>query len=136
MAKPIIKLNIKKVEARLLHHLKAKMNEVCLRLVAFVKNSMSISNLGGTNPSAPGSTPNIGTGALKRSITFKVESNRSEVVGSYGVGRGPASAYAKRLELGFTGRDSAGRLINQLPRPFIKPAYQLNKRRIKQILTG
>lgn len=149
MAKPIIKLNIQKVQARLVQHLTAKMNEVCLRLVAFVKNSMTVSNLGGKNPSSPGSTPNIGTGALKRSITFKVKVLNNEVVGAYGVGKGLASAYAKRLELGFSGTVNVrehsrnGKTIKaysyhvaQMPRPFIKPAYQLNKKRIKKILTS
>lgn len=135
MAKPIIRLNIRRVEKNLIKYLKKKMLEVVVRLDAYAKNSMTVSNAGGTNPSAPGNTPNIGTGTLKRSITHKVGTERNAVVGVYGVARGPASAYARRLELGFVGRDTKGRLHNQLPRPFIKPAYQKNKRKIKQILT-
>ena len=135
MAKPIIRLNIRRVEKNLIRYLKKRMLEVVVRLDAYVRNSMVVSNAGGINPSAPGQAPHIGTGALKRSITHKVRVEKNEVVGVYGVAKGPASVYAKRLELGFVGRDTKGRLYNQQPRPFIKPAYQNNKRKIKQILT-
>ena len=136
MVKPILRLNIKKVEQNLLRHLERRMNEVVTRLVTFVKNSMTVSNLGGANPSSPGEAPHIGTAALKRSITFEVTVLNNEVIGTYGTQMGPSSNYARRLELGFVGRDSKGRLHSQAPRPFIRPAYSLNKRKIRRILRG
>lgn len=148
MAKPIIRLNLRRVEKNLIAHLKKRMLEVVVRLDAFVRNSMNTSNYGGKNPSAPGSTPNVGLGTLKRSITHAVRIDGNEVVGIYGVAKGQASAYAKRLELGFSGtvnvkahtrKGKAVRAysyhVTQQPRPFIKPAYQKNKRQIKKILT-
>jgi hypothetical protein len=148
MSKPIIRFNLKKVEKNLIKHLKKKMLEVVVRLDAYARNSMTVSNQQGKNPSAPGSTPNIGTGTLKKSITHAVRIDKNEVVGIFGVAKGPASAYARRLELGFVGtvnvrehtrKGSPVRAhtatFNVQPRPFIKPAYQKNKRQIKKILT-
>ena len=45
--------------------------------------------------------------------------------------------YAKRIEYGFMGKkDSAGRLYHQLPRPFIRPAWNLNVALVQKILHG
>lgn len=38
--------------------------------------------------------------------------------------------YARRLELGFVGKDSLGRTINQKPRPHIIPAYEKHRLKI------
>lgn len=35
---------------------------------------------------------------------------------------GPTVIYARRIELGFRGTDSAGRTYNQAPNPYVKPA--------------
>jgi hypothetical protein len=135
MAKPILKLNIKKVEKNLQRYLFKRMQEVVTRLETFVRNSMVISNYGGKNPSSPGDVPNIGRGDLKRSITSATGMDGKDVVGVYGVAKGTASKYAKRLELGYIWTTSTGKHATQMPRPFIAPAYKLNKAKIKKILT-
>lgn len=43
------------------------------------------------------------------------------VVGRWGV---IAVAYARRIELGFQGKDSAGRVIHAQPYPYLRPAAQ------------
>lgn len=111
------------------------MNEVCTKLVAFTIQNFGPSNMGGKNPSRPGKAPNVGRGILRNSITFTVGREGKDVVGYYGVRRGPASKYARRLELGFVGLDSLGRNHNQEPRPFLTPAYSKNKRKIFKILS-
>ena len=35
---------------------------------------------------------------------------------------GPTMVYARRIELGFKGPDSLGRVYNQAPNPYVKPA--------------
>lgn len=130
-----LKMNIKKYENKLLSVLKKRMNTVMVSIVAYVKQNFGPSNLGGTNPSAPGDTPNIGIGTLRNSISFKVKQDGKEIVGVYGVISGPAKKYARRLELGYWGKDAKGRNVRQLPRPYLVPAYQNNKRQIKRILT-
>lgn len=35
---------------------------------------------------------------------------------------GPTAIYARRIELGFRGPDSLGRVFNQLGKPYVKPA--------------
>jgi HK97 gp10 family phage protein len=55
------------------------------------------------------------TGNLKRSITVKSE-------GLF-VAVGTDVVYARRMELGFRGADSLGRVYNQAPRPYLRPAF-------------
>lgn len=55
------------------------------------------------------------TGTTKRSI-------RSEPGGD-GAYVGPTTVYSRRLELGFDGADSRGRVYHQKPRPFLKPGW-------------
>ena len=131
-----MKLNLIQVRERLLKHLQARMNEVVVRLETYVKNNFGPSNLGGTNPSEPGHAPNIGLGTLRNSITHQVTVDKDEVVGRYGVRIGPATPYAKRLELGFYGTDALGRLQAQAPRPFLGPALKNNRRNIVKWLKG
>jgi len=44
--------------------------------------------------------------------------------------------YAKRLEFGFVGTDSLGRVYNQAPRPHFRPALDLNRNKYVQIMKG
>lgn len=58
-------------------------------------------------------------GALRRSW-------RTETVtglGTYTARVGPTMVYARRIELGFKGTDSAGRTYDQAPAPYVRPAY-------------
>jgi hypothetical protein len=67
--------------------------------------------------SFPGQPPRKQSGMLFRSITTKVVVGGGTVTGHVGSNM----AYARRLELGFTGRDSLGRIYDQKPRPYMRP---------------
>lgn len=133
-SKITVKLNISKFTGKLMNEVEKRMTKIAIMLEGYVKGTLKTSNLGGSNPSQPGQAPHVGTGTLRNSITHKVTKEGSDVVAKYGVAKGPASSYAMRLELGYTGRDSAGRMIDQAPRPYLKPALGKNKRTIMQIL--
>lgn len=56
------------------------------------------------------------------SYTTRSGSNRRSIhtdPGTYKVG--PTMVYSRRLELGFDGADSLGRIYHQKPRPYMKP---------------
>ena len=124
-----IKLNISKFKNSLVKHLEARMLRVVTELLGYVKTHFGQSNLGGTRPSAPGQPPNIGTGTLRNSIGFSVGIDGTEVVGKYGVIKGPASDYAMALENGYSPHGLA-------ERPFLKPAYFNNRNKIIRILSS
>lgn len=90
----------------------------------------------GLEPSAPGEPPKMLTGALRSNIAGVVVVDALEVHGYVGVRRGAAAKYGRRLELGFVGRDAAGRMIRQAPRPYLRPGILQNARRIGQMLGG
>ena len=131
-----LKVNINRVHDKIVDHLEKNMMRVMVAMVAYVKSHFGPSNQGGSNPSSPGEAPNIGLGTLRNNITFTVSTDGNDVVGLYGVRKGPASVYAKRLELGFVGTDKKGRNINQAPRPYLMPAYRNNKKRVVKILSS
>ena len=56
------------------------------------------------------------SGSLRRSW-------RTESQGPYAAFVGPTMIYARRVELGFSGPDSLGRVYKQPPRPYVRPAY-------------
>jgi hypothetical protein len=131
-----IKINIESYQAKLVSYLEQRMRNVCARLVGYVIDHFGPSNQKGENPSKPGDTPNVGIGILRNNIAFVVKREGQDVVGEFGVRRGPANFYARRLELGFIGRDKSGRNVTQLPRPFLRPAYHKNKKLIVKILSS
>lgn len=61
--------------------------------------------------------PNAPTGDYRRSWT------RRKITGGYNVGTNRPQA--RRLEMGFNGRDSLGRLYNQQPYPHLDPALDM-----------
>lgn len=63
------------------------------------------------------------TGTLRRSIRAEVQ-NGAVVVGS-------DTPYAARLEFGFEGADSRGRVYHQGPRPYLRPAIFENAEAVK-----
>ncbi len=75
----------------------------------------------GLDPSLPGEPPKVVTGVLRANIAQSVERTQREVIGFIGVRKGFAP-YARRLEMGFVGRDRAGRMVSQGPRPYLRPA--------------
>ena len=66
------------------------------------------------------------TGTLRRSITHKIEGDDALV--------GPFSAvpYAARIEFGFVGADSLGRVYNQAAQPYLRPALQAKQADIRK----
>lgn len=63
------------------------------------------------------------TGALEGSIQI-AQPARTTRTGAHGRWGSLDIAYARRVELGFQGKDSAGRVIDQPPYPFLIPAAQ------------
>lgn len=124
-----IDLRDKEVERELREYLRKRMTKLALDMESYIRN-----NLGIPGPSAPGSWPGIQTGALRASIGSNVKADGTGVSARIGVIKGPASQYAIRLELGFTGRDSAGRLYNQAPRPYLRRALSDFRGKIIPIL--
>jgi HK97 gp10 family phage protein len=60
------------------------------------------------------------TGTLRRSITVQIsESNATSASAAIGTNL----AYAARIEFGFNGRDSRGRLYSQPAQPYLRPAF-------------
>jgi len=62
------------------------------------------------------------TTRLRGSITHEVEGPVGRV--------GSNVEYARRVELGFVGADSLGRIYNQKPNPYLRTALETNKKKI------
>lgn len=67
--------------------------------------------------SRPG--PHIITGRLHSSLRVRTDGRRVLVYPS-----GSAAPYARRIELGFVGTDSLGRVYNQPPYPYFRPGVR------------
>lgn len=78
--------------------------------------------------SAPGAPPAVQTGHLSRSVMLEKEDQLKIHVGVKGV------PYAKRLEFGFAGRDSLGRVYNQAKRPFFVSTYNRELEKLKELM--
>lgn len=66
------------------------------------------------------------TGTLRRSIEVKEMGPRQVAVCS-------ELPYAARIEFGFAGRDSLGRLYNQPAKPYLRPAIEETRQRMAQV---
>jgi hypothetical protein len=83
----------------------------------------------GTQGARPGTGPGVVSGRHRNSI---------KVLGSGPIPRGwaadvgPTMVYSRRLELGFTGTDSAGRVYDQQPYPYLRPAMEFVTRIVAQ----
>lgn len=80
--------------------------------------------------SAPGEPPATDTGNLVRSISHKFERDRLKA--TIGVHDLTNVKYARALEFGFQEKDSRGRQGNLLPRPYIFPAFERMKPKVKE----
>ena len=78
-----------------------------------------------------GSQPHIRSGYLARSISF--DGPREVGYGRWETKTGPKAAYGRRIELGFTGRDSLGRNYDQPPFPYMRPGFEDSKPEIEAI---
>lgn len=78
--------------------------------------------------------PNVVTGTLRRGIM-------TDPVAPWGVGGwqthvGPTVIYSRRIELGFRGADSRGRVFNQPPYPYFGPAWNTVAPRAQSIFAA
>ena len=79
------------------------------------------------SPSPPEHAPASVTGTLKARITHRID--KTTMIGQVGTNL----EYARRLELGFVGTDSLGRHYAQAPRPYLRPALEINRAAIKKL---
>ena len=82
-------------------------------------------------PHTGGSQPNVVTGTLRRSIGH--DGIHSEGIGGASARVGPRTIYARRVELGFTGTDAAGRTFNQPGYPYFVPAVRDTRDQVEAI---
>ncbi len=73
------------------------------------------------------------SGTLRRS--WHTESV-SAPVGVYAVRVGPTMVYARRIELGFKGADSLGRVYDQAPDPYVRPALEEARPRMRAMVVA
>ena len=66
------------------------------------------------------------SGNLRRSIHHEVTTEQGQVEAIVGTN----VEYARRMEYGFAGRDSRGRLYNQPAKPYLRPALEENRERV------
>lgn len=128
-------------QAHLLWHdvavIKAAQGTVVQRMekaVIVVRDNVKLlSNRGNTtgkDPSLPGEPPKKVTGRFFRSVSSRVTADANgNVVGLIG----SDVPYQPRLELGFVGTDSRGRVYHQAPRPSFRPALDKSRSVIKSI---
>lgn len=69
-------------------------------------------------------------GTLRRSW----QTVTSQGLGVFSAMTGPTVIYARRIELGFKGPDSLGRVYNQQPDPYVKPAYETVLPRVRPLV--
>lgn len=67
------------------------------------------------------------TGSLRRSIQARQNGDGTVSVGS-------ELPYAARIEYGFRGTDSRGRSFNQSAQPYLRPAFDENRARVRQAM--
>lgn len=130
MADLIRKWTPERIIDRALDKQEARMQTAVIFLQGQVKRLINRGNRKGDNPSKPGEPPKKVTGGLFDSIFAKVIRLDRAVVGIVGSNM----KYARRLELGFVGRDSRGRLYAQAPRPYLRRAISENRDRLRKIL--
>lgn len=118
------------VEKRLRARLSRNMAQATLYLKGQVQVSINRGNADGSNPSLPGEPPKKVTDRLFKSIANRVEESRDSLKGVVGTN----VVYARRLELGFVGTDRRGAVIDQAPRPFLRPALRNNETALLRIL--
>lgn len=107
-----------------------RMRQATQVVVGNVKRLINRGNPTGKNPSKPGEPPKKVTARLFNSITDEVIRTEDQVIGAVGTN----VEYGRRLELGFTGTDSAGRIVDQEPRPYLRPGLSMSQGKVAKIL--
>jgi hypothetical protein len=125
---PITKWNPDSVIQKALDEEEKRMGKAVLTVEREVKILLNKSGRG--TPSAPGQPPHKQSGELQRSIHSEVKRDRTSVTGVIY----SDSVKARRLELGFVGKDSAGRTIDQAPRPFLRTGLNNTRGKVAKIL--
>ena len=118
------------VERALRARLSRNMRQAALYVKGQVQRSINRGNADGSDPSAPGEPPKKVTARLFQSLATDQRESPLEITGVIGTN----VEYAKRLEYGFTGTDAAGRVVDQQPRPFLRPGLADNLPAIRRIL--
>jgi hypothetical protein len=89
-----------------------------------------------SDPASPFGVPvaEKGGGRLKAAIQKEVTVGQTGVTGRIWIDPKKVP-YARRIEYGFMNkRDSKGRMYHQAPRPFMRPAWNLNKQTVDAVL--
>lgn len=94
-----------------------------------IKVLINRGNRRGDNPSAPGEPPKKVSGRLFKAVTSRVVYRDGQVVGLIGAD----VPYEPRLELGFYGTDSRGRVYRQAPRPGFRIGLQMSLPALRRI---
>lgn len=76
-------------------------------------------------PRSGGKYPNVVTGSLRRSI--HVDSVKRISFGVWQSVTGPSMIYGRRIDLGFNGADSIGRIYHQPPYPYFTDGFEQAK---------
>lgn len=121
-----------RVEAYALAEEEKRMRLAVEYVRGMVRRKINRGNRSGDNPSLPGEPPKKVRGGLFNSIATDVRRGQGRMA-VYGI-VGSNMAYARRLELGFTGVDKLGRRYDQKPRPYLRPTLVENRDAIKKIL--
>lgn len=140
---PVTKWNPDKVMAKLLVQETKLMGQAAAIVAGRVKTKLNVGystsqrksrrdgHVIDAGASKPGEPPRKRSGDLYRSIFFKVmQQGARQVVGIVY----STSKYSRRLEKGFIGRDAAGRVVDQKPRPFLRVSLVESYQDIKRIL--
>lgn len=75
--------------------------------------------------------PQVITGSHRRS--FQVAHIRRVTMGEWESETGPTMIYSRRLELGFDGVDSLGRLYSQPPYPSLQPGLEASRTELSEL---
>lgn len=128
MARKIKKWNTGKILKVTEEQLEENMNLALAYAVEQAQDKVSRGNADGTNPSSPGEPPKTVTGTLKSNIGYEVDVINGNIIGRYGVKKGPADEYAIYLELGTPkGKMKA--------RPFLRPVLKENRYKLFKLLS-
>lgn len=129
---PITKWYQERVVQKALDAAEVRIAKACAVVQRNIKTALNRPGGRGSVVSSPGESPRKQSGRLYGSIFFSVVREQKEIVGVI-YSNDPK---ARRLELGFVGRDKLGRLYDQAPRPFMRPGLANSQDQIKRILGG
>ena len=132
-------LNHDKFMKQLADSIEVKLHRIGMLIVSTAVRKVNIGQkvrraksgrLVGLQPSKPGKPPRTLSGRFKQSITHVVERQ----VGTMRLKVGSNVSYARRLELGFVGRDKRGRNVSQAARPWLRVSVQQVWKKIGEIM--